>query len=220
MSADHADRKTPNTPIEPVIVDGCEISDWAYDPDTLRTTIPVPERYKGQPVTVTAVARDGISALGGAHNQQVVLSDVRRLLGDKARLPDDLQADEDGVAGARGALLDALLGGGVQGCNPRGLPYAIMRLGGPFVRFVEFTTPEEAGQHLGRVIVGAPAHGADPYDLEVTWTLVVGEESEQQTIQIEGATQSQILDAPFAYDGQVRPGRRQHKSRRRHSRQN
>jgi len=190
-----------------VIVDGSEISDWAHDPEMLRTTIRVPERDKGQPVTITALARDGISALGKARNQQVVLSDVRRLLGDEARLPGNLQLDGEGVALECTALLDTLLRGDVQGCNPRGLLYAIMRLGGPFVRFIEFTAPEEAGQRLGRVIVGAPAQGTEAFDLEVTWTLDLGKESEQHTVQIEGATQSQILDAPFAYDGRVRAGR-------------
>ncbi|MGD9315956.1 MAG: glycoside hydrolase family 31 protein, partial [Anaerolineae bacterium] len=57
-----------------VLLDGAELRDWHYDPEALRTTIHVPARDKGQSVTVTALARDGISALGETHNRQVMLA--------------------------------------------------------------------------------------------------------------------------------------------------
>ncbi|MBU0704778.1 MAG: hypothetical protein KKC18_13030, partial [Chloroflexi bacterium] len=74
-------------------------------------------------------------------------------------------------------------------------------------RFVGFTTPEEASRQLGRVIVGAPAPGGEPYDLDATFTLFREGRPERRAVQIKGATESHILDTPFAFDGQVRAAR-------------
>jgi len=173
-----------------VMIDGVETVDWTYDPGTLTTTIHVPMRDKRQPVTITAVARGRISALGEAHNRAVVLSDVNRLLGDQVSA---------GVGGID-ALLETILR---LDAGSRGRADAIARLGGPFVRFIEFVTPEEASQRLGRVIVGAPACADEPYDLEVTFTLFRGVEVEQRAVQVKGTAGSHILDAPFTFDGQI-----------------
>ena len=171
-------------PPQTVTIDGAETADWTYNPETLATTIHVPARDKRQPVTVTAVAEGGMSALGEAHNRAAILSDVRRLLGD--RCPHDAW-DVDAAL-----RLDA----------PRRAD-AVARLGGPFARVIEFVTPEEASQQLGRVIVGAPTRASDPYDLDVTFTLFRGGKAEQHAVQVRGATASQVLDTPFAFDGQV-----------------
>jgi hypothetical protein len=142
-------------------------------------------REKRQPVRVTAFAERGISALGEPHNRLVIRSDVRRLLGD--RCPPG--ADD----------VDAVLRLDVPGRAD-----AVARLGGPFARFIEFVTPEEASQQLGRVIVGAPALADEPYDLEAMFTLFRAGRSERHTFQVEGATAPCILDTPFAFEGQVR----------------
>jgi hypothetical protein len=84
---------------------------------------------------------------------------------------------------------------------------AVARLGGPFVRVIEFVTPEEASQQLGHVIVGGPACADEPYDLEVTFTRSRGSKPEQHTFHVKGATESQILDMPFAFDGQIQTAR-------------
>jgi hypothetical protein len=156
-----------------------------YDPETLTTTVHVPMRDKRQPVTVTAVAEGKISALGEPHNRQVILADVRRLLGD--RCPPQV-GDVDAVL-----HLDA-----------PGRADAIARLGGPFARVIEFATPEESSQQLGRVIVGAPALADEPYDLQANFTLFRGGRAERHTIHVKGTTESHILDTPFAFDGPVR----------------
>ncbi len=177
-----------------VMLNGMEIAEWGYDPEALRTTIQVAPREKGQPVTVTAVAEGGISALSEARNRQLILSDVKRLLG--AACPGGRDEEE---------LLDAVLRAQIPGReDPIGRQAAaIARLGGPLVRFIEFTTPEETSQQLGRAIVGTPAHLEEPFDLNVTWTLWQGRERRQRTIRIEGVTEPQIVDAPFAFDGRV-----------------
>jgi hypothetical protein len=174
-----------------VLLNGRGISNWSYDPESLTTTIHVSSRGKGQPLTLTAAAANGLSALGETLNRQLVLSNVKALLGP--HYPD---------AADGGTLLDALLRSDVPGCAD-----AIARLGGPFARIIEFTTPEEATQRLGRVIVGAPARSPESFDVKVTWTLFHGWEAEQRTVEIQGTTESQILDAPFAFDGQVRASR-------------
>jgi hypothetical protein len=171
-----------------LLLNGTEISNWSYDPESLTTIIRISPRDKGQPLTLTAVAANGLSALGETLNRQLILSDVKRLLGPH------YPGDADG-----GMLLDALLR-----TDAPGHADAIARLGGPFARIVEFTTPEEAAQQLGRVIVGAPTRSSEPIDIKVTWMLFHGGQAEQRTVEVKGATEPQILDAPFAFDGQVR----------------
>jgi hypothetical protein len=56
---------------------------------------------------------------------------------------------------------------------------------------------------LGRVIVGAPSIPGQPFDLQVTWTLWQGWRTRQEAFSIEATTGSQIIDAPFAFDGRV-----------------
>ena len=181
-----------------VMLDGEEIAGWRYDAQNLRTTIQVPPRDKGQPIRVTARSSGGISALGEAHNRQVVLSDARRLLGEGY----SSEASED-------ALLEAALRASApdQTRSAASRLDAIARLGGPLVHVLEFTTPEEAAQQLGRVIVGAPARTDQPFDLEVTWTLFGTSGTKQKTVRVQGVTESQIIDAPFAFDGTVRTAR-------------
>jgi hypothetical protein len=136
-----------------------------------------------------------MSALGEAHNRKVVLSDISRLLGDRFL---QARAGKLGPGEIEGDLLDAVLR-----TEGPGQADAVARLGGPLVRFLEFTTPEEASQQLGCAIVGAPAPSDEAVDLDLTWTLFQGGKTKEYTIQIEGMTESQLLEAPFAFDGQV-----------------
>jgi alpha-glucosidase (family GH31 glycosyl hydrolase) len=163
-----------------VTIDGEETVDWRYYPDTLTTVIQVPVRDKRKPLAVVASAEGGISALGEARNHELILSDIRRLLGPGTR---DVRTDAPGRADA------------------------VARLGGPFARIVEFTTPEEASQALGRVIVGGPMDVDQPYDLELILTLYKEGQTEEHVIQAQGVTESQIIDLPVAFNGTVRPMR-------------
>jgi len=189
-----------------VTVDGVETTRWTYDRDTLTTIIHVPAHDKRQPMTITAVAEDEISALGEPHSRTVVISDVRRLLGDRCpRMVEavDLDMDVD-------ALLDAVLSLDVPGRADFGelsRADAIARLGGPFVHFVEYVTPEESSQWLGRAFVAAPTRGYAPYDLDATFTLFGEGEVDRRTVRIEGSDGSHILDVPWAFDGRVRTAR-------------
>lgn len=180
---------------ERVMLNGTEISDWQYDPEALRTTIRLSPRDKGKPVTVTAVASGGLSALGEAHNRSLIMTDVARLLGKRHPGGEDPEQ-----------VLEALLAAVGPGPAPIAgyVRDAIARLGGPLVSVLEFTTPEEASQQLGRVIAGVPAWAGEPFDLTVTWTLWQGGEVTRRTVRRGGVTGAQMVDAPFAFDGRVR----------------
>lgn len=167
-----------------LLVDGVQTSDWIYDPEVLTTTIRLPKRDKRQPATVKAVAEGGISALGLARNREVRQGDVQRLLGDRR-----LQNAED---------MDAILRLDLPGRMD-----AVARLGGPFARTIEFVTPHEASQQLGRIIVSGPVPAAEPYDLKVTFALFRGGAVERHVIQMQDVAGAQIVDTPFSFDGQV-----------------
>jgi len=171
-----------------VTVDGQETKDWDYEATTLTTTVHVPSRDKQQPVAVAAKATTGILALGEVHNQKLIRRDVRRLLGD--RCPRD-PLDVDAVLGVEGP----------------GRQDAVARLGGPFVRFVEFLTPEEASQQLGRVIIGSPAGPNQRYAAEMIFCQFRGSDTQTYRIPIERATDSQIMNTPFRHDGELRSSR-------------
>ena len=158
---------------------------WTYDAASLTTVITVPKRGKNKPVTVTAVAKRGIVALGDDHNRAVIRADVARLLGEP-------------ISNATSDDLAAILA-----LDAPGKLDAVARLGGPFARIIPFTTPEEATQQLGRVIVGAPAEGS--YDLSVNFTLNRGGQTTQDTIAMQATTGSHIIDTPFAWKGEVVP---------------
>jgi hypothetical protein len=170
---------------EEVVLNGTAWTDWSYDEEALVTLIRTPRLAKNHPLVVTARAAGPISALGRARNRQVIQADVRRLLGDQEELS-----------------LDALLQD-----RPLGWADALARLGGPFVCFVEFTTPEDAACTLGRAIVVAPDAGHEPYDLAVDWTLCCEGQAQEARVQRRELVETQILDAPFAFDGQVATAR-------------
>jgi hypothetical protein len=166
-----------------VVVNSVDVADWDYDPATLTITVRVPRRSRALPVTVTTLAEGPLNVLGAERNQARALADARRLLGVEA--------------GSDAELLEAALRG-----NTAASLDAVARLGGPFAHFLEFTTPEEAAQRLGWVIMGAPGEG-DSYDIEVDWTLYRAGRPEQYRVRVEQATAPQILDTPFAFAGTV-----------------
>ena len=170
-----------------VTVDGEGTRDWAYNPETLTTTVYVPSRDKHERVVVTAWNGNGISALGKAHNQDAVWSDVCELL-------DCTHAEVDDV----GAVL--------CGSEP-GRADAVARLGGPLIHILEYVTPEEAAQQLGRVVVGAPADPSDPFGVEVTFTWYRAGEPERHVIRRDDCREAQIVETPFSFDGRVRAQR-------------
>jgi len=170
-----------------ITVDGEGTRDWTYNPETLTATVRVPLRDKHERVVVTAWNAHGISALGQAHDEDVVWGDVCELL-DCTRVK---VGDVDAV---------------LRGTRP-GRADAVARLGGPLIQILEYVTPEEAAQQLGRVIVGAPSKGDDPFDVEVLFTRSGPGGPERHTITREGCHEAQIVATPFSYDGRVQAQR-------------
>ena len=185
-----------------VLLDGVEITTWIYQPETLTTTIWVPMRSKLSGLTLTAQGEGSLVAAGKPRSARLARIDAARLLGRHAGTQQEL-------------LEQALQAGAVD---------AAARLGGPFVRFMEFITPEDAANQLGRLIVGGPAGKGGPrslegsprssegsprslegekYDLEVSFTLYKADEPVKSTLHLEGISGDRIIDTPFAFDGQI-----------------
>jgi alpha-glucosidase len=189
-----------------VLVDGVETSAWRYDPESLVTVIDVPPRDRRRATTVLALDSGRLSALGPERNRACAVADVRRLLG----LPADAAtpADPDGWLAALPADTPAVVS---ATDTPAAVANAIARLGGPFVRVIEFTAPDEAAQCYGRVIVGGPAAAGEPYEVEATFTLWQGGERTIRTVRRPapgGAwAPSLAIDMPFAFDGRAVPTR-------------
>ncbi len=76
----------------------------------------------------------------------------------------------------------------------------VQRAGAPFAHFIQYSTPEEAAQQLGHVILAAPGAG-DVYSVEITFTLHRGGAMETQTVRIDETTASHVIPTPFAADG-------------------
>ncbi len=176
---------------EAVLIDGksAEARAWTYDEEALTTVVSVPVRDKAELLTVAIRAEEAILALGASHNEDVIAADVARLLGDAC--PDDATS------------VDAALA--LPEATP-GRTEAVARLGGPFAIVREYVTPEEAAQQLGRVIVAPPQEGT-PYDARVTFTCERGADVETQITEVTNSTDRQIIDAPFAFQGEPRTQR-------------
>ena len=169
-----------------VTVDGVPTADWRYDAAGIVTVIPVSSREKDRMLTVTASAERGMSVLGESINRPLVAADVKRLLGD--RCPAEPYDVESVLRVSGPGRLDA-----------------IARVGGPFVRFIDFVTPEETSQALGRAIVGAPVAVSDPYDVRAVFTLCRPIGDEKRVVRRTKLTKPLVLDVPFSYAGEAQP---------------
>jgi hypothetical protein len=167
-----------------VSVNGMQINQWTYQPETLTTVISVPPTPKNQAVTVNAFGAGSLSALDGTHNLTLALEDAQRVLG-KA-LPDRITSLP--------ALLEYVLGQEFPGKRD-----LVARLGGPLVRFIEFVTEEEASQQLGRVILGLPRN--EPCQVDIDMNLAG---ADPQHFHFVDAGPSLIVNTPFACNGKLK----------------
>ena len=171
-----------------VRLNGEAYEDWSYDPVKLLTTLILPRQDKRQPIRIEAASSGGISALGEAHNQTLLQADLRRLLGPLAENID--------LASMRNLPIPDTEADRIR------FQAALARLGGPFVRVIPYTTPEEACHTLGKVIVG---HSEIPFDLQATFTLEkAGADHPIQSIttRLDNADQA-ILETPFHFEGDL-----------------
>jgi hypothetical protein len=174
-----------------VLLDGQTTDQWSYDETSLITSVNVAAQPRRRPITVEVLAAAGrpIAAVGPEHNRRVATADVRRLLGDAC------PADPADVAAVVALPSDT-----------PGRADAIARLGGPALRIVEFTTPEEAACQLGRVVVVGPV-GDETYDVDLTFTHYSEGGTKQHTASARGVSGSRLADTAFAISEGVTPER-------------
>ncbi len=173
-------------------LDGAPHAGWTYDADTLTTIIQVPARAKAQGFTLSASSPKGMRALSPARSLRQALAEARRLGGPAFK----------GLK-TRQQLLEAWLD------HPE-LPAradAVARLGGPFARFIEFSTPEEAANQLGRVIIAAPRGHGESCEVEALFTLHRDGKKQEFAVRQSDVRRDLILDTPFAFEGEAQTTR-------------
>ncbi|MGC9520501.1 MAG: TIM-barrel domain-containing protein [Anaerolineae bacterium] len=161
---------------------------WAHDGEARVTTITVPPVAKSDTVTITATCEEGIVALGVDSNRSAVAADVTQLLGD-ATPEDPLDI---------GAVMELAASDETE----QGVQDAVARLGGPFFHAIEYVTPEEAEQRLGRIVVGAPADGS-PMGVTIDFSVNREGDVTEYHLAWDGVSEDLVVDTPFAFEGEL-----------------
>ena len=164
-----------------VLLDGSEHPDWRYDTATQTIIVEIPTRPKTTPTSLVVQNAAPLTCAGDARNASLRLADVRRLL----HLPN---ADSE-------TLRAAALAGDTPAHR-----HALARLGGPFARVFEYTTPEDAARTLGALVVAAPRDGTA---VRVTghWRLLGPAGISEIPCDLGDLYADTIVYAPFAWDG-------------------
>jgi len=76
----------------------------------------------------------------------------------------------------------------------------VQRTGAPFAHFVQYSTPEEATQQLGHVILAAPANN-DACSAKITFKLHQHGVTETEVVKITETTTDHVIPTPFTCDG-------------------
>lgn len=167
-----------------VLVDGAEHGEWRYDAEARAVVIELPPRPKAGRAVVAVQADEPLSLLGEELSQAVRHADARRLLGAGERAEGE-------------ALLAAALAGASAAHRS-----ALARLGGPFARVYEYTTPEDAARTLGALVVAAPRDGS-PVTVGGVWRLIGPEGVSEHPFELGELRGDTIVRAPFAWGGDV-----------------
>ncbi|HMQ30524.1 MAG TPA: glycoside hydrolase family 31 protein [Chloroflexaceae bacterium] len=172
-----------------VLVDGAGHGQWRYDAEARAIVVELPRRPKAGRAVVAVEADEPLSLLGEGANRALHWADARRLMG----LPDAGEGDER----AGEALLAVSLAG--EGAAHRS---ALARLGGPFARVYEHTTPEDASRSLGTLVVAAPRDGSG-VAVSGVWRLIGPEGVSEHPFELGELRADTIVRAPFAWGGDV-----------------
>lgn len=137
---------------------GAQASDATHEAGLKNTIVRFTQSDKKLAVKlVVNYSQGAISTLSQAHNRELALADVRRLLGE----------------GYNGLSFEQLLQT-IPSLLPNvpGRADALARLGGPFVRVLEYVAVNDTVRQLGTVIVAQPSvDTAKALEVEVNWTL-------------------------------------------------
>lgn len=175
-------------PLSQLQVTGVDSSSSRYDAQTETTVISLHQPDKTRAVRLVLSADNGpLSILTDERNQKLALEDVKRLLGSNLPIQNDLNA-----------LTQAVI---KLPAHTNGRTDAIARLGGPFVRVIEYTAPSETAQQLATLIVAAPAKVGN-CSVKVTWTLFRNNVPEtftsEATINSDNQDGGLVIQSPFA----------------------
>jgi hypothetical protein len=168
-----------------VLLDGAPHSAWSYDEAAGRLTIRLAARPRAAPFTLELSANRPLSLLGESRNSTLRLADARRLLGLSEAAPG----------------LEALLELASSDDSPAH-QHALARLGGPAAHVYERTTPEDARQALGVLVITAPRDGS-PVSVDGRWRMFGPEGHTEQAFELAELRADAIISAPFAWDGRV-----------------
>jgi hypothetical protein len=168
-----------------VFVDGQPAQVWSYDPERIELRVDLPACNRRQGVRLELQAAEPLASFGDAHNRKLQGADARTLLGLTT------------------LDIDSLTQAACRRDDPSA-QHALARLGGPFVRFFEYTTPEDARRRLGVLLVQPPADAA-PIDVHGVWRVQHGAALIEQPFAFTGLKQELLLDCPYAWDGSVKP---------------
>lgn len=174
-----------------VAVSGAEGFEWRYDEALGAVLVELPHTPKDAPLSMTISAAEPLSLATAARSAELRAADARRLLG----LP-EAQAS---------AGLDALVDAALDAGGPAGAA-ALARLGGPFARVYEYTTPEDASRRLGRLLIVAPQDGS-PLRARGTWRLLTRAGLREEPLEIDELLVDRVIDCPFVWDGSVSSAR-------------
>lgn len=171
-----------NRPLR-VIVDGSEQTSWSYEGG--RTAVPVAARPRSSGLHVEVITDGPLSIAGPEHNEELRVADLRQVLHDRFLMGADIgqivrHLPEDSPARAQ----------------------AVARAGGPLIRIIEHTAPDEAADTLARIVVAAAGTVGVRWRLErhgAVETMPAG------PIGIDPA--GAVIDAPFRWDDSPDPAR-------------
>ncbi len=164
-----------------VLLDDAEHPGWRYDVATQTVIVEIPNRPRTVPVSLVIQNETSLTCPGDERNAALRLDDARRLL----QLPG---ADSQTLFAA------ALAGNTVAQCH------ALARLGGPFARVFEHTTPEDAIRTLGTLLVAAP-RDSTPVRVTGHWRLRSPAGITEIPCDLGDLYADTIVEAPFAWDG-------------------
>ena len=171
-----------NRPLR-VIVDGSEQTGWSYEAG--RTVVPVAARPRSSGLHVEVISNGPLSIAGPEHNDELRVADLRQVLHDGSLMVADIdqivgRLPEDSPARAQ----------------------AVARAGGPLIRVIEHTAPDEAADTLARIVVAAAS------TVEVHWRLERhGAVETTLTGPVDIDPAGAVIDAPFRWDDSPDPAR-------------
>ncbi|WP_129631957.1 TIM-barrel domain-containing protein [Candidatus Oscillochloris fontis] len=164
-------------PADTILVDGVVWNDWVYDALDERIICSLPPRPREQGVMVQVEFGQPASLLGERRNQHIRRDHAQRLIGASS-----LDSEQ------------------IFYVAEPGRSRAIARLGGPWARLYQHTTPEDAVHSLGSLVIAAAGDGSPVHGV-VTWRMIGPDGVREEVVALEPSGEDRILSCPFTWNG-------------------